>query len=257
MRTRRLVGISIIVFVSLVAMFAPWLATHNPNATGFVYFGGVLSENWLGTDDLGRDIYSRMVYGARTSIIIGFGSAVVATLIGVPIGLLGGYLRGKTDMVIVQIIDLFVALPGLVLALILTAMLGPTIENLIFVLGFVMWPAMARLVRGQVLQIREAVFVEAAQALGGSSLWIVYEHVWPNTNRIVAAQFSITVSFAIFTSASLSFLGMGVPPPTADWGAMVREGFQYLAIHPVMSLAPGAAVAFTILGFYLIGSDID
>lgn len=257
MRVRRALGFAIILAMTLIAVFAPWVATHSPNATGFIYFGPVLSDNILGTDDLGRDIFSRVVHGARTSIMIGFGAAVVATLIGVPIGLIGGYLRGKVDLVIVQMIDLFVALPGLVLALILTAMLGPTLQNMIFVLGFVMWPAMARLVRGQVLEIRETVFVEAARALGGSGPWIVYEHIWPNTSRIVAAQFAITVSFAIFTSASLSFLGMGVPPPNADWGSMVREGFQYLAIHPVMSIAPGTAVVITILGFYLIGSDID
>jgi peptide/nickel transport system permease protein len=155
------------------------------------------------------------------------------------------------------VIDLFSALPGLVLALIITAMVGPTVQNLVFVLGFVMWPTVARLVRGQVLALRETVFVEAARALGGGATWIIVQHVWPNVMRIVAAQFAVTVSFAIFTSASLSFLGLGLPPPTPDWGGMVRDGFQFLALNPVLSLGPGAAVALTILGFYLVGSSVE
>ena len=141
-----------------------------------------------------------------------------------PIGIVAGYFGGKVDVFAVQIIDLFIALPGLVLALIITAMVGPTLINLMFVLGFVMWPTVARLVRGQALNIRESVYVEAAKALGGRSSWIIWAHIWahiwPNILHIVAAQFAITVSFAIFTSASLSFLGLGVPPPTPDWGGM-------------------------------------
>lgn len=254
---RRIAGICIIVVVVLCGAFAPYLASHDPYQSGIDYLAGASVTHWLGTDDLGRDILARVLYGARTSLIVGIGAAVVAALIGVTVGLIGGYLRGKVDLFIVQIIDIFIALPGLVLALIITAMVGATIENLMLVLGFVMWPTVARLVRGQVLNIREAVFVEAARAIGGGGVWIVSRHIWPNIMRIVAAQFAITVSFAIFTSASLSFLGLGVPPPTPDWGGMVREGFQYLAIHPLMSLAPGTAVATTILGFYLIGSSVD
>lgn len=257
MNLRRIIGGTIIGAVALAAVAAPLLAPHDPVQTGVVFAAGPSPEHLLGTDQLGRDILSRVLYGARTSLLIGFGAAMFATLIGVPIGLLGGYLRGATDMVIVQFVDLFIALPGLVLALILTAMVGATIENLMLVLGFVMWPTVARLVRGQVLQIREATFVEAARALGGSGPWIVFEHVWPNTMRIVAAQFAITVSFAIFTSASLSFLGLGVPPPTPDWGGMVREGFSFLALRPLMSIAPGSAVALTVFGFYMIGSSLD
>jgi peptide/nickel transport system permease protein len=199
--------------------------------------------NWLGTDELGRDIWSRLLHGARPSLTIGFGAAAVAAMIGVPIGLTAGYFRGVLDMAIVPVIDLFIALPGLVLALIITVMVGPTITNLILVLGFVGWPTVARLVRGQVLAIREQTFIEAARAIGGGGGWIIFRHVWPNVMRIVAAQFSITMSFAIFTSASLSFLGLGIPPPTPDWGGMVRAGFDFLSINPMMSLGPGAAAA--------------
>lgn len=257
MSSKRLFGIIITLFVVLVAILAPLLATHNPNQSGAFTLALPSSTHWFGTDDLGRDVFSRVVYGTRVSLLIGFGAACVATLIGSPIGLLAGYLGGTADLVIVQLIDLFIALPGLILALIITAMVGANIENLIFVLGFVMWPTTARLVRGQSFVIRESLFVEAAQAVGGGSVWIVSKHIWPNISRIVAAQFAITASFAIFTSASLSFLGLGVPPPTADWGSMVREGFEFISVQPALSLAPGAAISLTVLGFYLLGSSVD
>jgi peptide/nickel transport system permease protein len=157
------------------------------------------------------------------------------------------------DVALAAVIDLFIALPGLVLALIITVMVAPSLRNLILVLGFVMWPPIARLVRGQALAIREMLFVEAARATGGTPLWIIRHHVWPGVLPVVAAQFATSVSFAIFTSASLSFLGLGIPPPAADWGGMVRSGYDYLAINPWMSLAPGAAVSLTVMGFYVIG----
>jgi peptide/nickel transport system permease protein len=159
--------------------------------------------------------------------------------------------------VVRQFIDLFIALPGLVLALIITAVLGPTLFNLVLVLGFVSWPRVARLTRGQALAIRESLFVEAARAVGAGPSWIIYAHIWPNVARIVAAQFALTVAYSIFTSASLSFLGLGIPPPTPDWGSMVRTGFDSLALNPMMSLAPCAAVALTVFGFYLIGTSIE
>lgn len=257
MSTRLWAGIAIIGAIVLCAALAGVLAPHDPFRSGIDYLSPPAPGNWLGTDELGRDILSRILFGARTSLAVGIGAAVVATLIGTTVGLIGGYARGRIDLVVVQGIDLFIALPGLVLALIITAMVGATIPNLMLVLGFVMWPTVARLVRGQVLNIREAVFVEAAVALGGGSAWIIARHILPNILRIVGAQFAITVSFAIFTSASLSFLGLGVPPPTPDWGGMVREGFPYLVLSPMMSLAPGAAVTATVLGFYLVGSSVD
>jgi peptide/nickel transport system permease protein len=161
------------------------------------------------------------------------------------------------DLVSVQVIDVFIALPGLVLALMITAIVGASVANLCIILGIVAWPEVARLVRGQVLGLRETAFIQAAEALGGSPPWIVWTHLWPNIMAVVAAQFSIAVSAAILTSASLSFLGLGIAPPTPDWGAMVRGGFDYLAINPMMSLAPGASVGLVAVGFYLLGSAVD
>jgi peptide/nickel transport system permease protein len=249
------IGSLVIATVLVVAVLAPELAPHDPYRSGTDMLDLPSPAHLLGTDDLGRDILSRVIHGARTSLAIGFGAALVAMAIGVPLGLIAGYFRGRLDVALVALIDLFIALPGLVLALIITVMVGPSVRNLELVLGFVMWPAIARLVRGQTLAVRETVFVEAARAVGGSQGWIIRRHVWPSILPVVAAQFAVSVSFAIFTSASLSFLGLGIPPPAADWGGMVRSGYDYLAINPLMSLAPGAAVTFTVMGFYVIGAS--
>ncbi len=248
-------GSLVIATVLIVALLASWLAPQDPYRSGVDMLNLPSPSHLLGTDDLGRDILSRVIFGARTSLAIGVCAALVAMVIGVPIGLVAGYFRGRLDVMVVALIDLFIALPGLILALIITVMVGPSVRNLVLVLGFVMWPAIARLVRGQALAIRETTFVEAARAVGGKQGWIIRRHVWPSIMPVVAAQFAITVSFAIFTSASLSFLGLGIPPPEADWGGMVRTGYDYLAINPLMSLAPGAAVTFTVMGFYVIGAS--
>jgi peptide/nickel transport system permease protein len=252
-RPGRWFGAGLVACIAVVAIAAPLLAPQDPYASGIDMLALPSAIHWLGTDDLGRDVLSRVIYGARASLAIGFGAALVAMTIGVPVGLLAGTMRGAVDVALAALIDLFIALPGLVLALIITVMVGPSLRNLILVLGFVMWPPIARLVRGQALAIRETLFVEAARATGGRPLWIIRRHVWPGVQPVVAAQFVTSVSFAIFTSASLSFLGLGIPPPAADWGGMVRSGYDYLAINPSMSLAPGAAVSLTVMGFYVIG----
>lgn len=254
---RFLGGATIVVAVIIAAAMAPLLAPYDPNKSSVLMLQPPSAQHWLGTDELGRDILSRLIFGARTSLVIGIGAALVAVLIGAPIGLAAGYFRGRVDLLIVPVIDLFVALPALILALIITVMVGPSYRNLILVLGFVMWPTMARLVRGQTLAVREATFIEAAVAAGGTSAWIIRRHVWPNIMRIVAAQFAIAVSLATITAASLSFLGLGIPPPTSDWGGMVRAGFEFLTLNPAMSLAPGAATALTVMGFYLGGSAVE
>ena len=254
---RRILGLTLIGLALACALLADVIAPHDPLRSSVAFLSPPSAAHSLGTDELGRDVLSRVIYGARTSLIIGFGAALVAMTIGAPVGLAAGYLGGRIDMVTVVLIDLFVSLPGLVLALVITVMVGPSLQNLALVLGFVMWPSVARLIRGQVLAIREATFVEAARAVGGTPAWIISQHIWPNTRRVVAAQFAVTVSFAIFTSSSLSFLGLGIPPPTPDWGGMVRAGYDFLAINPLLSLGPGAAVGLTVLGFYLVGSSVE
>ncbi len=257
MKTRWIIGLFLVLLAIFSAVFAPLIAPHDPLASGMDLLTGPSSTHWLGTDEIGRDVFSRLIFGARTSLSIGILSAAIALVLGTIIGMISGYYRGWIDSLIVPIIDLFIALPALVLALIITVVVGTSLSTLILVLGFVMWPPIARLVRGQVFVIREQVFVEAAQALGGTSLWIIRKHILPNVMRLIGSQFAITVSFSIFTSASLSFLGLGVPPPTPDWGSLVRSGFDFLSMNPWMSLGPGAAVTLTAMGFYFIGSDIQ
>lgn len=254
---RMIIGLTLLVLITITAIFAPLIAPYVPTATTVNVLGAPSAENLLGTDQLGRDVLSRIIYGTRVSLQVGAAAAIVAVLIGAPIGLIAGFFRGWTDFVLVQVIDIFIALPGLVLALIITAMLGPSVFNLSITLGVVTAPTVARLVRGQVFVVREMLYVEAARATGASPFWIIRKHIVPNTMRIVWAQFAINVSFAIFTSASLSFLGLGVPPPSPDWGGMVRDGSMFLPIRPLLSLGPGAAVALTVFTFYLVGSSLN
>jgi len=256
-RPRRILGFALVAGALLCALLAGVIAPHDPLRSSVAFLSPPSLSHLFGTDELGRDALSRVIFGARTSLLIGFGAALVAMAIGAPVGLVAGYAGGKLDVAAVTLIDLFVSLPGLVLALVITAMVGPSLMNLALVLGFVMWPAVARLIRGQVLAIREHAFIEAARAAGGTPAWIIGRHIWPNTMRVAAAQFSVGISLAIFTSSSLSFLGLGIPPPTPDWGGMVRSGYDFLAINPLLSLGPGMAVTTTVLGFYLIGSSVE
>lgn len=250
-------GALLVGLVALAGLLAPWVAPYDPNASGADVLAGATAEHWLGTDDLGRDVLSRVLHGARISLVVGPAAALVAAAIGVPFGLVAGYARGRLNQFLVQVMDLFIALPNLVLALIITVVVSATLTNIVIVLGIVMWPEMARLVRGQVMSVRETPFVEAARAIGCKPIRVLAMHVWPNIMRIVAAQMAIAVSAAIFTAASLGFLGLGLPPPAADWGSMVQSGFDYLSLNPLLSLAPGGAVAVTVLGFYLLGRSVE
>jgi peptide/nickel transport system permease protein len=257
MKPGRVLGGSIVMLIILASLAAPLLTGQDPNASGDDLLAAASAAHWFGTDDLGRDVFTRVLYGGRVSLTLGLGAATLACLIGVPIGMAAGFARGWTGLALMQVIDLFIALPGLVLALVITVMVGASMGNLVLVLGLVQWPTIARLVRGQVLALREVLFVEAARAMGGSTARILIHHIWPNIARVVAAQFAIAISAAIFTSASLSFLGLGLPPPTPDWGGMVQAGFEYLSVNPWLSLGPGAVVTLTIFGFYTIGRTVD
>ncbi|MCW2242344.1 ABC transporter permease [Azospirillum canadense] len=250
----RILGLVLLAIIAAVVAFAPLIAPYDPVAASVDVLAPPSADHLFGTDSLGRDVLSRIIYGTRVSLQVGAASAIVAVLVGTPIGLAAGYFRGRVDLVLVQIIDLFVALPGLVLALIITAMLGATVANLAITLGVVTAPTVARLVRGQVFVVREMLFVEAARATGASSAWIIRHHILPNVTRVILGQLAIKVSYAIFTSASLSYLGLGVPPPAPDWGGMVRDGASFLPILPLLSLGPGAAVALTVFTFHLVGS---
>jgi peptide/nickel transport system permease protein len=254
---QRYAGFVLVSAIVLMAVLAPWLATYDPNMSSGKVLASPSATNWIGTDHLGRDVFSRLVYGSRVSLVIGLCATVVGMVIGIPIGLLSGYVRGKIDLGIVQAIDIFISLPAIIMALIITAVVGVSVTNLIVILGILKWPIIARIVRGQVLVLREQAFVEAARAVGCRTHRILLRHIAPGIVRVVGAQFAIVTSSAIFTAASLSFLGFGLPPPAADWGSMVQSGFDYMFLNPLLSLAPGAAVTLTVMSFYMIGHTFE
>lgn len=247
-----LIGLMLIAIVVLCSICAPLLTPYSPERSSIDILMTPSLAHPLGTDDLGRDILSRVLHGGRASIVIGIGAAIIAVLIGVPVGLCAGFVGGRVDMLIMYVLNLFIALPGLIVALIITAMAGPSVVNLVLILGLVSVPELARMIRGQTLALREKMFVEAALSAGAGPAWIIRNHIEPNTRNLVWSQFSLTVATAIFTSSSLSFVGLGIPPPQPDWGGMVRSGTDFLAINPAAALAPSFCVAITILGFYLI-----
>lgn len=256
-RILRRIGLAMITVIALAGIFAPWLTPYDPNVSSYDVLFGPSPEHWFGTDELGRDAFTRVLYGARISLAIGPGVAVIVMLVGVPIGLIAGFVHGRADTFFVQVIDVFISIPSFIVALMVMATVGASLVNLVLVLGFVMWPEVARLVRGQVKSVREKVYIEAAVAIGCSPARLLARHIWPNIMQTVFAQLSIVVSLAIFTAASLGFIGLGLPPPAPDWGSMVQSGFDYLVLNPWLCIGPGIAVALTVMGFYLMGRIVD
>ena len=250
-------GLAISALVLLCAIFADLVAPYDPNTQDYLALTEAPSStHWLGTDDLGRDILSRIIYGARVSLQVGIIAVGIAVTLGVTLGLLAGYLGGFVDDVIMRFIDSVQAFPGLILALGITAALGPGIGNAMIAIGFVSTPAMARLTRGQVLSLREREFVHAAQVIGASPLKIMSRHIWPNATAPIIVQATLLVASAIVTEASLSFLGVGVKPPTPSWGSMLRTGSQYLEVAPWLAFAPGLAIFLTVLAFNFVGDGL-
>ena len=249
-------GLTIVAAIAAAALFASWLAPYDPDASSGNVLAGPSNIYLLGTDHLGRDVFSRLLFGARVSLVIGLSASALGMAIGVPVGLLGGYLGGRIQFTVVQVIDILVSLPAIVMALIVTAAVGASISNLVIILALLKWPVIARIVLGQTLVIREQAFIEAARSIGCSPGRILFNHIAPNIIGVLGAQFALTTSASIFTAASLSFLGLGLPPPAADWGGMVENGFEYMFMHPLLALAPGAAVTLTVLSFYLIGDSV-
>jgi peptide/nickel transport system permease protein len=247
----------------LVALFlavtaaAPWLAPYDPVAADFA---DVLAPpSWrhpFGTDDIGRDILSRVIHGSRISLQAGLFTVAVALTIGLPLGLVAGFVGGRMDDVIMRAIEVILSFPTLVLALGITAVLGPKLMHALFAIGIVFVPHFARLIRGQVLSVKEHEFVAAARALGASDTRVVRRHVLPNCLAPILVQSTFSIAFAILTEAALSFLGLGTQPPTPSWGIMLSMGRGYLEQAPWLGAFPGLAIFLTVLGFNLLGDGI-
>jgi peptide/nickel transport system permease protein len=250
-------GLAILAIVAICAIFAPVLAPYDPLAQDYLALTEPPSaEHLLGTDDLGRDVLSRIIYGSRVSLLVGVIAVGIAVVLGVTLGLTAGYSRGILDDVVMRIVDALQAFPGLILALAIAAALGPGIEKAMIAIGIVATPAMARLTRAQTLAIREREFVQAAQVIGQSPFGIVTRHIWPNVTAPIIVQATLLVATAIVTEAGLSFLGVGVVPPTPSWGSMIRTGSQYLEVAPWMSFVPGIAIFATVLAFNFVGDGL-
>jgi ABC-type dipeptide/oligopeptide/nickel transport system permease subunit len=243
-------------FLALTAA-APLVAPYDPVAPDFA---SVLAPpSWahpFGTDDIGRDILSRVIHGSRVSLQAGLFTVAVALVVGLPLGLAAGFFGGRVDNAIMRSIEVILSFPTLVLALGITAILGPKLIHALFAIGIVFVPHFARLIRGQVLSVKENDFIAAARALGATDLRVVALHVLPNCVAPLLVQSSFSISFAILTEAALSFLGLGTQPPTPSWGIMLSTGRGYLEQAPWLGAFPGLAIFLTVLGFNLLGDGI-
>lgn len=255
----RLVGTSLVVLVIVIiaALGADLISPHDPAYQDYSALTQSPSlEHPLGTDDIGRDVLARIIYGARISLQVGIIAVGIAVALGVILGLLSGYAGGVIDDVVMRCVDAVQAFPALVLALAITASLGPSAVNAMIAIGFVSMPAMARLTRGSTLTVREAEYVTAAHVAGASSLRVMIRHILPNVTAPIIVQSTLLIAAAIITEASLSFLGVGVQPPTPSWGGMLRTGSQYLEAAPWIAFAPGFAIFVTVLAFNLVGDGL-
>jgi peptide/nickel transport system permease protein len=241
----------------LAAVFARWVAPHSPGATDFdAILASPSREHLLGTDELGRDTFSRIIWGARASIQAGFFATVIAMVIAVPIGLIGGYYRGKVDTVIARLTDVLLAFPFLILAVGLAAILGPSLLNATLALGIAAVPGLVRISRGEALELREEDYVRAAVANGANDAVILGRHILPNMGSTLLVQATLTIPAAIIGEAVLSFLGLGVQPPTPSWGVMLNAAQPYLSQAPQLAVYPGVAIVIAALAFNLLGDGL-
>jgi len=250
-------GALLTVALIFVALAAPLLAPFDPDAQDTSRrLEAPSTQHLLGLDDLGRDVLSRIVFGARVSLRVGFSVVVIGSLIGVALGAMAGYFGGAWDVTIMRICDILLAFPGILLAIALVAVLGPSLNNVILALAAINWVGYARLVRGQVLKVREMEYVTAAKALGARSPRVITRHVLPNVINPVIVMATLGLAGAILAEAALSFLGLGVQPPTPSWGAMLTSGRQYLGIANHLAIFPGAAIMLAVMGLNFLGDGL-
>jgi peptide/nickel transport system permease protein len=254
------IGIFVAVVLVIAAIFAPLIATHDPIAQNLAMrYAAPSAEHWFGTDAIGRDVFSRLVYGARISLEVGIIVTVVSTLVGMFIGSVAGFYGGIVDKILSgYVFNVFLAFPGLLLAIALVAFLGAGLEKVILALCIIGWVGYARVMRGQVLKVREYDFVQAARALGASDGRILFTHILPNAIQPLIVQASLGMAGAVLSEASLSFLGLGIPPPAPSWGTMIEEarGIDTLYNAPHVLFFPGISIALTVLAFNFIGDGL-
>ena len=249
-------GVVVVVLV-LIAVFAEFLAPYSYTKTNFGRLNeGPTSDYPFGTDQLGRDMLSRMIYGARVSMLVGLGAQIIIVLIGVPIGALAGWVGGRVDTVLTRFIDVMYAFPRLLFVILVMSMLGAGLLNIFIAIGLTGWVGIARQTRAQVLTLRQKEFVEGARALGARSWRLLVRHVLPNALSPIVVAVTFGIPEAIFTEAALSFIGVGINPPTPSWGQMVGEGQQYLRSSWHLCVVPSIAIAITMLSFTFLGDGV-
>lgn len=252
------IGLFVTVFMVIVAIFAPLIATHPPNSMDLAntLAGAGVEGHLLGTDNYGRDLFSRIVYGARISLIVGVSAVLLGAILGTLLGLLAGYFGGKLDSIIMRTMDGLFAFPFILLAITLMTVLGQGLVNVIIAIGIANIPGFARIVRGQVLSVKEEEFIEVTNSLGATHPRIIFYHILPNCLAPLIVYGTMSIAGAIISEAALSFLGLGVQPPTASWGSILKDGKDFLVLNPQMATFSGLAILVTVLGINLFGDGL-
>jgi ABC-type dipeptide/oligopeptide/nickel transport system permease subunit len=247
------------VFLALViamALLAPFISRYSPDDLAFDPLQGQSSAHWMGTDHLGRDLWSRVLYGARLSLLVGFGSMAIAVVIGVVVGMTAGYVGRWVDPLLMRFTDIMQALPGILLAVLFLTVLGSSTRSVVLAIGLSSWPVMARVMRAQVIQAKRLQYVEAAASLGCSSFRIVTVHIFRNVLGPIIVIATFGIPSAIFTEALLSYIGLGPPPPSPSWGRIIADAFPYLQVSPHYVLFPALALSLTLLAFNFLGDGL-
>lgn len=252
-----MLGLAIVILLVLIAIFASLIAPYDPTSRIKEDSSlGPSREHLFGTDLLGRDIFSRVIYGSRVSIEVGIIAVGISVIIGLFFGALSGYFGGISDTVVMRIADIFFAFPYILGAIVIMTVLGPGIVNIFIAIGILGWASFARIFRGSILTIKNKEYIEAVRALGASNYRIITKHIFPNSFAPIIVYATMNVGTAIIVEAALSFLGIGVQPPTPAWGKMLSESLDYIDIAPWMMLFPGLAIVITVLGFVLVGDGL-
>jgi peptide/nickel transport system permease protein len=255
-----LVGLAIVLFLLVIALFGTWLAPYPEHVAGGVATGARFqppsAAHWFGTNELGQDVLSLVLAGARISLLAGLAVVVIGTVIGTLVGALAGYLGGWTDEILMRFTDLLLTIPGLILAMAVAAALGPGLLNVIIAIAVSWWPGYARLVRGEVIAKKEEVFVQAAKALGAGTGRILRRHILPNIVSPIIVKMSLDMGFAILTVASLGFIGIGIRPPTPEWGTLLSVARSYMPDFWWTAIFPGMAIFLAVFGFNLLGDGL-
>lgn len=249
-------GLVVVLLVLLMAIFAPLVAPYEPSAQAARRLLPPSSANLMGTDELGRDVFSRIVYGARTSLYVGLLSVSIASLLGITTGTLAGYIGGNFDTIIMRVVDIIFAFPTLVLAIVIAGLLGPSLTNAMIAIAIVFSPNFARVARGSVLSVKNEMYLEAAHVIGGRQGHIILRHILPNIMAPLVVLATLSLSLAILAEASLSFLGLGTQPPNSAWGLMLSQGRRFMEIAPGLAIFPGLAIMITVLAFNFLGDGL-